>query len=179
LLPRHVSLVGSLTIGIPGFFLALAPNSERARPGFLGRVLRLAVPAGVVCGLATFAAYWLVRLAGDGDQAADRSAATLTLFLVAAWALALIARPYTWWRAALVATMVGGFALVAAVPFAARFFALSFTNPVNDGIALAVGAAGALALTGVYRLARAWADRPYPPLATHDKAGVDAEGTPP
>jgi cation-transporting ATPase E len=158
LLPRHVSLVGSLTIGIPGFFLALAPNTERARPGFLGRVLRLAVPAGVVCGLATFAGYWLVRLDGGGDQAADRSAATLTLFLVAAWALALVARPYTWWRAALVATMVGGFVLVAAVPFAARFFALTFTNPVNDGIALAVGAAGALVLTLVYLLARRWAD---------------------
>ena len=178
LLPRHVSLVGSLTIGIPGFFLALAPNTERVRPGFLGRVLRLAVPTGVVCGLATFAAYWLVRLAGGGDQAADRSAATLTLFLVAAWALALVARPYTWWRATLVAAMVGGFALIAAVPFAARFFALTFTNPVDDGIALAVGGAGVLALTGVYRLARMWADRPYPPPVTRGEAGVDAEGAP-
>src|SRR6185436_20992179 len=35
LLPRHVTLIGSLTIGIPGFFLALAPNTERARPGFV------------------------------------------------------------------------------------------------------------------------------------------------
>ncbi len=42
-LPRHLTLVGSLTIGIPAFFLALAPNTERARPGFVRRVLRLAV----------------------------------------------------------------------------------------------------------------------------------------
>ena len=30
-LPRHLTLIGSLTIGIPAFFLALAPNAERAR----------------------------------------------------------------------------------------------------------------------------------------------------
>jgi cation-transporting P-type ATPase E len=146
-LPRHVTLVGTLTIGVPGFFLALAPNAERARPGFLGRVLRLAVPTGLVCGLAAFTAYGLARLHTASDQPADRSAATLTLFLVAAFALALIARPYTWWRGALVAAMVAAFALVAAVPATARFFALDYTQPVTVAIALAIGAAGILALT--------------------------------
>jgi cation-transporting ATPase E len=157
LLPRHLTLVGSRTIGIPGFFLALAPNTERARPGFLPRVLRLAMPAGVVCGLTAFAAYGLSRLIGHGDQATERSAAALTLFIVAGWALALVARPYTWWRAGLVAAMAAGFALMAAVPFTARLFALTFTDPVTDAVAVAVGAAGALTLIGVYRLARAWA----------------------
>jgi cation-transporting P-type ATPase E len=84
-LPRHITLVGSLTIGIPGFFLALAPNTDRAKPGFLHRVLRTAVPAGLVCGLAAFAAYGLARLDTDSGQVADRSTATLTLFLAAAW----------------------------------------------------------------------------------------------
>jgi cation-transporting ATPase E len=45
-----------------------------------------------------------VRVRRDG--AADRGTATLTLFLAAAWALALVARPYTWWRVTLVAAMV-------------------------------------------------------------------------
>ena len=151
-LPRHITLVGSLTIGIPGFFLALAPNTERFTPGFLRRVLRTAVPAGLVCGLTAFAAYGLARLDTGGSQEVDRSTATLTLFLVAVWALALVARPYTWWRAALVAAMVGAFALVAAVPFAARFFALSFTNPTNDALALGAAGIGALVLTVVLRL---------------------------
>ena len=43
-LPRHLTLIGSLTIGIPSFFLALAPSDERAQPGFLARVARFAVP---------------------------------------------------------------------------------------------------------------------------------------
>ena len=55
--PRHLTIVSSLTIGIPAFFLALAPNARRAEPGFLGRVLRFALPAGVVAGVATFTAY--------------------------------------------------------------------------------------------------------------------------
>jgi cation-transporting ATPase E len=35
-LPRHLTLVSSLTIGVPAFFLALAPNDRRAVPGFAG-----------------------------------------------------------------------------------------------------------------------------------------------
>jgi cation-transporting P-type ATPase E len=163
-LPRHITLVGTLTIGIPGFFLALAPNAERARPGFLPRVLRLAVPVGLVCGLAAFAAYGLARLHTPSGQTSDRSAATLTLFLVAAWALALIARPYTWWRAGLVAAMVTGFALAAAVPVTARFFALDYSDPVTVAIAVAAAAAGSLVLTVLHRVVVTGSRRP--PAAT-------------
>src|SRR5581483_433438 len=59
--PRHLTLVSSLTIGIPGFFLALAPNDARVEHGFAGRVLRAAVPAGVVAAAATFSGYALAR----------------------------------------------------------------------------------------------------------------------
>ncbi len=34
-LPRQLSLIGTFSIGIPGFFLALAPNTQLVRPGFL------------------------------------------------------------------------------------------------------------------------------------------------
>jgi cation-transporting ATPase E len=34
-LRRHITLVATLTIGVPGFLLALAPSNERARPGFV------------------------------------------------------------------------------------------------------------------------------------------------
>jgi cation-transporting P-type ATPase E len=149
-LPRHITLVGALTIGLPGFLLALAPNSERSRPGFLPRVLHLAVPAGLVCGLAAFATYGLARVHTASDQTADRSAATLTLFLVAAWALALIARPYTWWRAGLVTAMLTAFAAVAALPATAAFFALSYANPVTDTMAAASAGTGILVLTALH-----------------------------
>ena len=64
-LPRHLSLVAALTIGIPSFFLALAPNTERFREGFVRRVLRFAVPAGALAGIATLLAYTLARREPD------------------------------------------------------------------------------------------------------------------
>jgi len=161
LLPRHVTLVGSLTIGIPGFFLALAPNTERARPGFVGRVLRRAGPAGLVTGVAAFAAYGLARLNTASDQVADRSTATLTLFLSAAWVLVLVARPYTWWKVGLIAAMVGAFTLVATVPLGTRFFALDFSDPLNDLIAISTAVVAAVAIAVLYRLQRnGWPDLP-------------------
>lgn len=44
-LPRHITYVGGLTIGMPAFILALAPNTRRYIPGFLKRVLHLLCPA--------------------------------------------------------------------------------------------------------------------------------------
>ena len=56
--PIHVTITGWFTIGIPAFVLSLAPNWERARDGFVRRVLRLAIPAGITVGLLTFM-FWL------------------------------------------------------------------------------------------------------------------------
>lgn len=44
LLPRHLTLVGALTIGIPAFFLSLEPSVDRVRAGFVERALRFASP---------------------------------------------------------------------------------------------------------------------------------------
>jgi cation-transporting ATPase E len=145
-LPRHLTLVGSLTIGIPAFFLALAPNTERARAGFVARVLRLAVPAGVLAAAATFTSYVAARATYGGNLDAETSAATLTLFLVALWALAIVARPYTWWRVLLVAAMAGGFAVVLVVPFLQDFFQLELVGGRAPGLAVGIATAAGLLL---------------------------------
>ncbi|MGN9910608.1 HAD-IC family P-type ATPase [Phytohabitans sp. LJ34] len=153
-LPRHLTLIGSLTIGIPAFFLALAPNTERARGGFVGRVLRFAVPAGALAAAATITSYLTARGVYDGNLEAETSAATLTLFLVALWALAIIARPYTWWRILLVAAMGGAFAVVLVVPFLQDFFQLELVGSRAPGLAVAIAAAAGLSLELVTRLLR-------------------------
>ncbi|MER7417291.1 HAD-IC family P-type ATPase [Micromonospora peucetia] len=145
-LPRHITLVGTLTIGVPSFFLALAPTDERARPGFVPRVLRFAVPAGLVAALATFAAYAIGRRNTASSLAADRSTATLTLFLVAFWILALVARPYTPWRLGLLAAMAAGFGVVALVPGLRHVAALTFPDPRDTLTAAGVSVLAALAL---------------------------------
>ncbi|MFD4141852.1 HAD-IC family P-type ATPase [Streptomyces sp. NPDC058572] len=159
-LPRHLTLLSTLTIGVPAFFLALAPNTERAKPNFVRRVMRYAIPAGVIAGTATFCTYLLARshYSGPGALDAETSAATLTLFLVAMWVLAIIARPYTWWRIALVATMGGAFLLVLVVPWLQHFFALKLVGTTMPWAAVAVAAAAAALLEFTWR----WVDRRFP-----------------
>ncbi|HET6952682.1 MAG TPA: HAD-IC family P-type ATPase [Acidimicrobiales bacterium] len=144
-LPRHLTIISSLTIGIPAFFLALAPNHRRAVPGFVGRVLRFAVPAGTLAAIATMAAYGLARAEGGVTQTEARTTATITLFLVALWVLAILARPTNLWRLGLESVMAGLFVVALLVPWSRHFFALNMARPAVTltGIALGAGA-GAL-----------------------------------
>jgi cation-transporting ATPase E len=153
-LPRHLTLLSTLTIGVPAFFLALAPNKERARPHFVRRVMRYAVPGGVVAGAATFVTYLVARhhYSGPGALDAETSAATLTLFLISMWVLAIVARPYTWWRVLLVATMGLAFVVVLVVPWLQDFFALKLVGVTMPWTAVGVAVIGAVLLEVVWRL---------------------------
>jgi magnesium-transporting ATPase (P-type) len=122
-LPRHLTLISSLTIGIPGFFLALEPCSQRATPGFVRRTLAFAVPAGLTAAAGTLVAYQIADVA-DVPQDEARTTATLALAGLGLVVLALAARPLSAPRRLLVAAMAGGFLVVLVVPFLRRFFAL-------------------------------------------------------
>jgi cation-transporting ATPase E len=152
-LPRHLTLISSVTIGIPAFVLALGPNGERYRPGFLRRVLWFAVPAGAITGLAIFATY---ALAAFEDLAVDerRTAATIAALVVALWILAVLARPYAPWKLALLAAMAGIAALGIVVPPVRDFFELDVPAAMLPQ-ALAIGAAGAMGVEVVFRRASA------------------------
>jgi len=142
-LPRHFTLISSLTIGIPGFFLALMPNTERFRPGFLRRVLLFAVPAGVICAASGLGTYLVVL--STGEPLADaRSAATIALFVVAFAVLVHSARPLNLLRLGVCAAMLLSFVVVLLVPWLSNFFAV-YVQPERDtAIALAFGLGGAV-----------------------------------
>lgn len=147
--PRHLTLVSALTIGIPAFFLALAPSSRRYLPGFLPRVLRLAVPSGVIMGTVVFAAHAVLRSRVAEQEA--RSAATAVLLCCGLWLIGVLARPWLWWKGVLVGTMaaagVGGFA----IPLARGFFALHVLTAES---AVVVAAAAVVGCAGVEVVAR-------------------------
>jgi len=159
-LPRHLTLLSTLTIGIPAFFLALAPNKERAKPHFVRRVMRYSIPGGVVAAVATFVTYLMARhyYTGSGQLDAETSAATLTLFLISMWVLAIIARPYTWWRIALVASMGVAFLFVLIVPSLQHFFALKLVGETMPWVAVGIAAVAAVALELLWK----WVDRRFP-----------------
>ncbi|MFH9425672.1 HAD-IC family P-type ATPase [Streptomyces sp. NPDC017529] len=153
-LPRHLTLLSTLTIGVPAFFLALAPNKERAKPHFVRRVMRYAVPSGLIVGLAAFATYLLARSHYTGPDAlpAETSAATLTLFLSAMWVLAIIARPYTWWRVGLVLAMGLGFLIVLVVPWLQNFFDLKLVGTTMPWAAVGIAVTAAALLEVAWRV---------------------------
>jgi magnesium-transporting ATPase (P-type) len=140
--PRHLTLVSSLTIGVPALVLALAPSSARAQPGFIRRVLVMAMPLGAIAAAATFAGYALAR--EDGLPTAEaRTVATLVLFGVGLCVLAIIARPLTRGRRALIAAMAAGFAVVLAMPAGRTLFALDLPRPL-----VAIAVVGLVAIAG-------------------------------
>jgi len=149
-LPRHLTIISSLTIGIPAFFLALGPNERRYVPGFIKRVARFAGPCGFVAGTATFVSYAIAYNASSVTVDEARTAATLTLAAIGLWVLNILARPITPLRGLLFGAMVGAFAVLLAVPGLRDFFALSIPR---GNIALE---ASLCALAGIVILEIGW-----------------------
>jgi cation-transporting ATPase E len=130
---------------VPGFFLALAPHQQRYVPGFLRRVLGFSVPTGLITGAAAYAGYALTRwLLPEGGVAGARTTATVVVLLVAFWTLEILARPITAWKAGLVAGMAGLAFLFVTVPVIAEAIVLLEVTVESLGIAVGIGAAGAV-----------------------------------
>ena len=142
-LPRHLSLIGALTIGIPGFFLALMPNTERFRPGFFRRVLLFAAPAGAIAAASALTSYSIVLNIGESLESAQ-SAATVTLFIVSIAVLTQSARPLNPLRIGIVLLMVAMFVGVLFIPWFSQFFALTLRAERYSLVAVGVGACGAV-----------------------------------
>jgi cation-transporting ATPase E len=150
--PRHLTIISSLTIGIPGFFLALAPNHRRAHPGFVGRVARFAVPAGAVAAAATFGGYYMAQSEGGISLVAERTTAVIVLFLVAGWVLMILARPLTRGRVALLAGMGVAFVAAMSIPGIKGFFELRLPPLVVVFAAIGIGAIAIGVLEGGWQI---------------------------
>jgi len=162
--PIQLTLISTLTIGVPAFFLALGPNSRRYLPGFLHRVLRFSVPVGLLTGAAAYAGYAAARWADPAAGVAGaRTTATVVVLVVALWTLGILARPLHPWKVALIATMAAIAAVVLAVPALGERIVLLQVTPAVLLIAGVLGAAGALLVELSARLFRA---APTPPRTT-------------
>ena len=144
-LPRQFTVVSSLTIGIPAFVLALAPSNQRYRQGFLGRVLSLCVPAGLMAGTVTLSTYLWLTLT-HAPRAQVTTATTLVLITCGLWLLTLTARPLTSWRLGLVVLM-GAIAVLGVVaPPVRAFFLLAWPTP---GVWWVIALMACLAIVGI------------------------------
>jgi cation-transporting ATPase E len=140
--PIHVTIAAWFTIGIPAFVLSLAPNRERAHTGFVRRVMMSALPSGLVVGIATFVSYLLAyegRAATPAQQTEASTAALITLLIGALWVLAVVARPYEWWRIALVAVSALAYVVIFSIPLARKEFMLDPSNVAMTSMAIGIG----------------------------------------
>jgi cation-transporting ATPase E len=151
--PIHVTIAAWFTIGIPAFILSLAPNNERAHPGFVRRVMTSALPSGLVVGIATFTSYLVAyqgREATPTEQTQASTAALITLLVTAIWVLAVVARPYQWWRVALVSISGLAYVVIFSIPLAQELFMLDISNVAITSMALGIGLVGAAAVEVIW-----------------------------
>jgi cation-transporting ATPase E len=168
LLPRHMTLLSTVTIGIPAFFLALAPNPRRYVPGFLRRILRFAIPSGVIAGLAVMVADFFARQRfplpeglecsiSEAELTAENapcwtvsSGSTIAVLIVFFWILIVLARPFRLWKAGLVGAMITLAVLAFALPAGRNFFNFNVPAELFWQSAL-IGAVGAVFVELGYR----------------------------
>jgi cation-transporting ATPase E/undecaprenyl-diphosphatase len=160
--PRHLTIVSTLAIGIPGFVLALSAGAPRAQAGFTRRVLTFAIPAGIATAPAVLASYALARTVAGVSMGQARTAALLTLLTVSGWVLVLIARPLNVARVVLLASLAAAAALLFAVPFARDVFGLRLP-PAEVTLGAFGTAAVAIAVLTLWR----WTVARYLPGLSH------------
>jgi cation-transporting ATPase E len=151
-LPRQLTLVSTLTIGIPSFILALAPNRRIYQPGILARVLKFAARAGVITAIVAFTAHVVLRQLVGLPEA--RAITTVALWIVAFWILCVLARPLQPWRVGLLGAMLALFVSAVTVPFAQDFFAMHLVAGFPLMVGIIAGAVGAAGIEALYRVAR-------------------------
>jgi magnesium-transporting ATPase (P-type) len=138
-LPRHLTLISTLTIGIPGFVLTLAPNSRRAQTGFTRRVLGRAAPAGILAAAATFAIFVVVRNGLGAGLPQARTAATMVLCAMGFVIVWRIAQPFTFERTLMMAVLIGVLVASIVLPPLRDFFALTIPRWSVLGVSIPIG----------------------------------------
>jgi cation-transporting ATPase E len=154
-LPRHISLISELTIGVPAFLLSFRSADQPARPGYLRRVLWFAVPAGLLASAIVLATYWLARSPlVDASLPEARSVATISLAATALWILYRIMRPLDRYDVCLLVGMVVTLCVIAVSGPGRRFYALQWPSATNLLVLGSITVISILVFEGVLAILR-------------------------
>jgi cation-transporting ATPase E len=154
-LPRHLSLISMFTIGIPAFVLSFRAADSPCRPGYLDRVIRFSVPAGIAAAIVSLTTYRYAQSAiveASLDEA--RTASTFALTATAFWILYRLMLPVDRSDVALLLALVAGFVAVSAVSPTADFFALDWPPAIGVAGMLVISLGSIVAFEITLRLIR-------------------------
>ena len=151
LLPRHLTLLSSLSVGIPAFFLALARSTGPWRTStYLHDVARFAVPAGAALGIAVLSSYSFSLHVLDAPLVLARTVATTAFMIVGLYlilALENAVRSRTLGVLVLCACLASIYVLALALPVSREFFDLAL--PKAWVVLVPIGGAAA-GITGLW-----------------------------
>jgi cation-transporting ATPase E len=150
-LPRQLSAVDGLTIGLPALVLALLPNTRRYLPGFLKRAAVVCLPFGAVTAAAVIGVVHFARLGGF-TATQTQSAATITITLIGLWVLVVLMRPLDRVRFALIGGMYVALAVVFLLPILSNFFLLAIPPLPLLETALIAATAGSVLIEITHRV---------------------------
>jgi len=154
-LPRHISLISELTIGVPAFLLSFRSADQPARPGYLRRVLWFAIPAGLLASAIVLATYFLARSPLiDASLAEARSVTTISLAATALWILYRIMRPLDRYDIWLLVGLVVMLAVIAASAPGRRFYELHWPSAGDLAVLCAITAGSILIFEAVLAILR-------------------------
>ncbi|MBP1890596.1 cation-transporting ATPase E [Clostridium moniliforme] len=139
--PIQLSLIGSCAIGIPALFLAMLPNSERVKKGFLGRILTASIPNGVLIAIFVSATFVISNNYGTSLET-SRTLSVLMLAGVSMVILFKVALPITPFKIGLVILMMLIVSLGFITPIGRLIFTLTKLSPMQWLLS-----AGAIALS--------------------------------
>ncbi|WP_141639552.1 cation-translocating P-type ATPase [Clostridium haemolyticum] len=127
IIPIQLTLVGSISIGIPSFFLALLPNKDIIKGDFLNRVLRFSIPNGILIGISTI----IMFLFGYNQGLSLEQCRTLALIIfgvLSLFVLLKVSRPLNLCRIAVVFSMIILFIMAFIIPFTRKIFVIRFLD---------------------------------------------------
>lgn len=141
--PNNLTLVSALTIGLPGFVLSLAPNTERVHGNFMKNVLYRAAPAAFTD---LFCVIMVVAFRGIYNIPNNEASTMCTILLgtVGIIMLCYVCRPFNKVRIALIITMATAF-LGGLIIFSGLFDIV----PLSSGTALICGLLMLLSVPGM------------------------------
>ena len=144
-LPSQMTVISMFSIGLPAFFLALAPNQQIYRKGFLRRVLKFAIPIGVLAAILMMVNYIMIVDYIGGDKTVAGTSVSIVLMMMMAAVLFVLSQPTKGWKIALIITCLAAFATIVIVPFFAARFEFMI-RPEILPVTLIMGGAGMTAV---------------------------------
>lgn len=108
--PIQMTLISVLTIGIPSFLLALAPNKDRVKGSFIVNVIRKAAPISLTMAMNMAAVVIFEKIL----HLTEAEISTLAVLLTAITGFILVlrlCRPFNLWRGAMCAGLIAAFTL--------------------------------------------------------------------